>query len=205
MDFEVLLSFIITSTILILIPGPVVITIVSDSISHGTRKSLLSISGAAIAHTSFIIITALGMSKILMHSLELFLLIKWIGVSYLILTGFAKLIKSKNQEIERKIQKRKSALFLKGFLVTISNPKAIIFYAAFFPPFLNPAKAIPQQYLVLGTTFIVLFLILSYLTVRFASLLSEKLTQQKQVLTDRISGIMMVIAGVVLASIKTSK
>ena len=76
---------------------------------------------AALAHLFYISITAVGVNEILMISLKYFTIIKWLGIAYLTFMGLQKL----------------RPLFFQGFIITFSNLKTILFYAAFFPPFLN--------------------------------------------------------------------
>ena len=95
---------------------------------------------AALADLFYISITAVGVNEILMISLKYFIIIKWLGIAYLTFMGLQKILLSRTvvpitdrEEGQQKLR----PLFFQGFIITFSNPKTILFYAAFFPPFLN--------------------------------------------------------------------
>lgn len=199
---ELYLSFVLASTILIIIPGPTVLTIVSDAIDHGSQKSLITITGAALAHITYISITAFGINQILLLSVDYLVIIKWIGVAYLVMAGLIKMLKT-DRAYTTKTTKSKSPLMLRGFLVTISNPKTIVFYASFFPPFLNPHHSILNQYVVLGGSFIFIFFLISFLTASSADQIIGNLQGRYQNRIDRISGALLIGAGVILSTIKS--
>ncbi len=206
---EVFISFLLASTLLIIIPGPTVITIMSHSIADGNCQSLKTILGATLAHSIYIGITSFGINEIIMLSLKYFIIIKWIGVTYLVYSGLKKILIAKKNALlpaESSLKKKKGgSYFLQGFAVTISNPKAIVFYGVFFPPFLNPTASLLPQYLILGITFITVFIALSVLSAYFASKLSGFLASKNKWLVDRVSGLMMILAGCILATVKSSK
>ena len=203
MSLQVFLSFLVAASILIIIPGPTVLTIVSHGIHHGTRRSLQTIMGAALAHITFITLTAIGVNEIMMWSLHYFILFKWLGVAFLVGMGLLKIIAPSPKTNESRTKpKNHPPLLLQGYLVTAGNPKCILFYAAFFPTFLDPDISFLPQYMVLGSTFLGIFLLLSYMTSLFATRLTAVLARKNERLLERISGIVMVSAGGLLAMVK---
>ncbi|MEQ8424111.1 MAG: LysE family translocator, partial [Cyclobacteriaceae bacterium] len=126
MHLEVYLSFVFAATILIIIPGPTLLTIVSHTIRYGTKRATHSILGASLAHLLFVIIVAFGINKLLLLSIEYFLIIKWIGVLYLLFLGLRQFFVTPKSQMLSLPKKGQSSLFLQGFFVTITNPKSIL-------------------------------------------------------------------------------
>ena len=209
MTLDIYLSFVVAATILIIIPGPTVLTILSHGLSHGATRTLKTIAGAALAHLFYISITAVGVNEILMMSLKYFIIIKWLGIAYLTFIGLQKILRPQPlmPRKDRKAGKQKlRPLFFQGFIVTFSNPKTILFYAAFFPPFLNVNAPLTPQYSILGSTFLGLFFAFSMITAITAHHGARWLMKKGNYasLMEKVSGGMMIGAGILLASIKST-
>ncbi|HNP94147.1 MAG TPA: LysE family translocator [Cyclobacteriaceae bacterium] len=204
MNLETYISFIISASILILIPGPTVVTIISNSISQGTKRTLLTIFGASLAHTIFIAFVAFGLESILTSTLSYFELIRWVGVIILVSLGVKKLFDKPIKNSFPIIKTDRSNL-VSGFVVTITNPKSILFYGVFFPSFLSASSDVLEQYTLLGTTFVLLFWFYSILYSIFAFRLIRYLKAESNLtLINRIGGSGLILAGALLAVVRTS-
>lgn len=166
MDISTWLLFIAVGTAAVVSPGPAILLAISNSVRLGMGKVFLStlgnISGLFILSTAAIF----GLGAILKTSTNLFLLVKIIGAAYLIYLGIrqwrsktnffaeqAIVIKSKNGQSQKNKKKGNLKIFSEGFLIAMTNPKAILFFTALFPPFINTNKALPQQFLIMTFTF----------------------------------------------------
>lgn len=204
MNLETYISFIISASILILIPGPTVITIISNSISQGTKRTLLTIFGASLAHTIFIAFIAFGMESFLTSTLSYFEIIRWVGVTILVSLGIKKLFDKPKKNSFPSVKTDRSNL-ASGFIVTITNPKSILFYGVFFPSFLSTSTGVFEQYTLLGSTFVVLFWFYSVLYSVFAFRLIRYLKAESNLLViNRIGGSGLILAGALLAVVRTS-
>jgi homoserine/homoserine lactone efflux protein len=157
MHLELYLGFVLASTILILIPGPNVSLIVANSIAYGTRYGLLTVAGTSSAIVFQLALTALGLTATLGILASWFEWIRWIGVAYLLYLGVRQWRAAPVDLTHIRPQPRSfRALAARGFLISLTNPKTLLFYGAFFPQFLTPGQPIGRQVALLSATFFVI-------------------------------------------------
>ena len=181
MEISTWILFIAVGTAAVVSPGPAILLAVSNSVRFGMTKVLLSslgnITGLFILSSAAIF----GLGAVLKTSTNLFLLIKLIGAAYLIYLGIRQWCSKANffaesSSIEQlnkgKPAKKKSnkKIFIEGFLIAMTNPKAILFFTALFPPFIDTTKALPQQFLIMTFT----FMAMSFICLMSYGLLASK-------------------------------
>jgi threonine/homoserine/homoserine lactone efflux protein len=154
-DPSMLLLFILGALALAATPGPSVLYIVARGISQGRVAALVSVLGIASGDLVHITAAALGVSALLLSSALAFSVVKYLGAAYLIYLGIHKLrdreVANPTQLVKRESLRR---IFLQGFVVNALNPKAALFFIAFLPQFVNPAKgAVLFQIIFLGVLF----------------------------------------------------
>lgn len=161
MTIELWLAFIITASVILVIPGPTIIYVVSQSLTHGKKASLPLSIGVISGDAVCISLSLLGVSALLTVFSTAFLIIKYLGAAYLIYLGI-KMLKAnaniKSEKIET-IPYNSRSIFRDVFLVNALNPKGIIFYSAFMPQFINTQQNIYFQFGILAITFLFLALI----------------------------------------------
>ena len=157
MEFSTWLLFLSIALVAIISPGPAVLLSVTNSLTHGFTKSVFSslgnITGIFVVSSA----AAFGLGAVLHASTLLFTTLKSFGAIYLIYLGIRQW-KSKHNIFEKSIEtskysQGKSKSFVQGLLVAISNPKAILFFTALFPQFIDLSKPIMIQFTILTTTF----------------------------------------------------
>jgi threonine/homoserine/homoserine lactone efflux protein len=133
-DTQLFLAFILAVTILMLIPGPNVALIVANSLAYGARYGLLTVAGTSAAMVVQLGLTALGMTGILHLLAGGFEWIRWAGVAWLVWLG-VKQWRAPATDLSATPAGPKSrrAIFMRGLLVSLVNPKTLLFYGAFFP------------------------------------------------------------------------
>ena len=138
MELGTWLAYVATVTILVITPGPSVLLATANSMKYGANKAIGTILGDLSANLCQIILASIGLASIVISSGELFQLIKWCGVAYLIYMGIMKIISKQEIHInsEKTNSRSFSKLYAEGFLMSAANPKAIIFFAALFPLFI---------------------------------------------------------------------
>jgi threonine/homoserine/homoserine lactone efflux protein len=157
MHLELYLGFVLATTILILIPGPNVSLIVANAIAYGTRYGLLTVAGTSSAIVLQLALTALGLTATLGVLAGWFEWIRWIGVAYLLYLGFRQWMAAPVDLTRTPPQPRSfRAIALRGFLISLTNPKTLLFYGAFFPQFLAPDAPVGPQVALLSLTFFVI-------------------------------------------------
>ena len=157
MAFEAWAAFAAASTILLLIPGPTVLLVVSYALGQGWRTALPMAVGVALGDFTAMTLSMLGLGALLAASATLFTVLKWVGAAYLVYLGI-KLWRAGGTLNAAPRADAVSAGRMLGhaWLVTALNPKSLTFFVAFLPVFLDPAAAFLPQMLVFETTFLML-------------------------------------------------
>jgi homoserine/homoserine lactone efflux protein len=198
--------FAVTETVLSLTPGPAVLFVLSSALRAGARKSLGSILGILTANAVYFALSATGVCALLISSYRVFFLVKWIGAAYLVYLG-ATTILGRNEVLPfgepAKIGASAMRLFRDGFVLQMSNPKAIIFFSAILPQFIDPRRAVLPQIFIVGLTSVICeFAVLSsyVLAAARASMLARQPRYAKW--TNRIAGSLLIGAGAGLAALR---
>jgi threonine/homoserine/homoserine lactone efflux protein len=208
MTWQVWSAFALIETVLCLTPGPAVLLVLSQALTRGTAKTIWSILGILTANTVYFILSATGIGAILLASYDLFFAIKWLGAAYLVWLGISAFRgKSKTLSVRRGSATPTPGhrLFFNGFILQMSNPKALLFFTALLPQFINPHAPIVPQVAILALTsvFIEFFVQLTYaaLAGRAALLASQPHFAR---LADRVSGSLLITAGIGMAALRRS-
>lgn len=206
MEPDLYLGFVLATVVLILMPGPIVTLTIANSLAYGTRHGLRTVLGTSVASAILLLVGGFGMASVFALLAEWFEVLRWVGAAYLIWLGVQQWrAKAVNlEEAEAHLGPKKS-LFWQGFVVSITNPKTIFFYAAFFPQFIDPAIAAGPQLLVLSVTFLV---IATSLDCGYA-ILSGKLrpmlsSERRGRIRNKIAGGFLVGTGLVIAFARKS-
>ncbi len=175
MNIEIWLAFVATAIIILIIPGPTIIYVIGQSLSHGRKATLPLTLGVGSGDLTCILFSLLGLSTLLMVSSVAFTVLKLIGAAYLIYLGVSMLkagfiIKSLEKTTNRF---NSNSTFKNAFAITALNPKGIIFHSAFMPQFIDRTQNVMVQLIILGSTFLILALINTLLY----SLLADKFTR----------------------------
>lgn len=157
MMFESWLAFTAAAAVLLIIPGPTVLLVVSYALGQGWRTALPMAVGVALGDFTAMTLSMLGVGALLAASATLFTVLKWIGAAYLVYLGI-KLWRAGGALEAAPRTDAVSALRMLGhaWLVTALNPKSITFFVAFLPAFLDPRGDFLTQMIVFETTFLVL-------------------------------------------------
>jgi len=159
MPLELWLAYVATSAVVLAIPGPTILLVLSYSIAHGRKATFPVVIGVALGDSVAITLSLIGLGTLLATSAFWFTIIKWIGGCYLIYLGIALLRGAGKAMPEQAQQARPSTprkLFGNAFIVTALNPKSIVFFIALLPQFISPDHPVTSQLWILGVTFVVL-------------------------------------------------
>ena len=158
MSIEHWLAFVAASAVLLIIPGPTILTVISYSVAQGRRANVPLVAAVALGDSTALVVSLLGLGALLASSAFWFTLIKWAGGLYLLFLGI-KLLRagvSPAESTAPPVSASRWKLFVNTYLVTALNPKGIVFFVAFLPQFLNPAAPVAPQLWVLAITFVVM-------------------------------------------------
>lgn len=175
--------------------------IISNSVRHGLRRSVYTIAGDLTANSLQMTGAAFGLAAIIATSASAFIWIKWLGVAYLVWIG-VQLIFAKDQPdgVSANTSGQSFRLFRQGFMTSMANPFAVVFFGALFPQFIDPTIPVLPQLFVLGITYLVvdgaILLLWGWLGVRAATALKRFSFG----LVNKICGALMIGAAALLAS-----
>lgn len=157
MTFETWAAFAAASTVLLIIPGPTVLLVVSYALGQGWRTALPMAVGVALGDFTAMTLSMLGLGALLATSATLFAILKWVGAAYLVYLGIKLWRAGGTLDAAPRTDAVSAAKMLgHAWLVTALNPKSITFFVAFLPAFLDPTGDFFTQMLVFETTFLLL-------------------------------------------------
>jgi len=178
------IEFLLTSIVVVLIPGTGVLYTVSTGLFIGKRASLFAAIGCTFGITPSLLASVFGLAAIFHSSALAFQVVKYVGAAYLIYLAWSMWRSSSPLLLEKKQTKTKfTAIAMKGFLINILNPKLSIFFLAFLPQFVSPNASQPLiNMLSLGIVFMLMtlgvFIIYGFMASRFSEFVvrSEKMS-----------------------------
>jgi threonine/homoserine/homoserine lactone efflux protein len=157
MTFESWAAFTAASAVLLIIPGPTVLLVVSYALGQGWRTVLPMTVGVALGDFTAMTLSMLGLGALLAASATLFTILKWVGAAYLVYLGIRLWRAGGTLDAAPRTDAVSAAKMLgHAWLVTALNPKSITFFVAFLPAFLDPKADFLTQMVVFETTFLVL-------------------------------------------------
>ncbi|WP_441002970.1 LysE family translocator [Pseudocolwellia agarivorans] len=206
-SLETLIIFFMTTLVVVLSPGPAALAVTAEAASNGFKKSTLVILGIASANVVFFILSATGIITLIITSQTLFNLIKWIGVAYLLYLGFTAIF-SQSGPLSIQTSKNKPSktykIFMRGFVLEISNPKALLYFSALLPQFVDiNAPVVPQLIILCLITMIldlVCYSLYGYLGFKSRGKFIKPIIIK---LINRSAGAMLIFAGLKMATVES--
>ncbi len=202
------LLFVAAVLVLTITPGPSVLMCVSTAVQYGPRRALVAALGSTTAIACLMLLSMLGLGTVLATSELLFSVLKWLGAAYLAYLGMTSLLsKTANFLVPESssLPLSATALFTRGLLVGASNPKALLFFGALFPQFIDPTKPQLTQFIILGTTFVFFELFwLSVYTFMAAKARNWLQKPRRAIIFNRITGLVFLAAAGLVATTKRS-
>lgn len=192
--------------VLTMTPGPSVLMCISTSVQHGPRRAMTAALGSTTAIACLMLLSMLGLGTVLAASEVLFSALKWLGAAYLAYLGVTLLLsKTSNLAVPNSALAKVGAreFFVRGLWVGASNPKALLFFGALFPQFIDPTAPQWSQFVILGATFI--FFELFWLTLyAFTAARACQWLQKprRAVFFNRLTGVVFLLAATLLATSK---
>lgn len=205
MTIEVWLAFIAASSVLLVIPGPTILLVVSYALGQGWRAALPMAVGVALGDFTAMTVSVLGLGVVLAASATVFTALKWAGAAYLVYLGVKLWRAGGATTVEPRSAARPARLVGHAWLVTALNPKSLVFFVAFLPQFVDPATPFWSQVAILETTFLVLAFAnaLGYaaLAARARGLVRSPRTIRA---VNRVGGTLLVGAGVATVTLRSA-
>jgi len=205
MGLHVYLAFVIATTIMIALPGPSVLLTVAHSISFGWRPAIATVAGATMGIAVQLIVAAIGLTSLLNVVAGAFEWLRWAGAAYLVYLGI-KQWRSASEPLDFDASEvSKKNLFVQGLVVTIPNPKSLVFIAAFLPQFIDATRPLGLQFTLIVPTFLLITFTVTSIWALVAGSAREFLRSQRAFrAVSRTAGGLMVVAGMGLAAARRS-
>lgn len=206
MSLEIWFYYVLAVLILTASPGPSSLLCMTKGVTSGWKNAAITALGSLTAITMIMTLSFTGLGVVVASSEMIFNIVKWSGAGYLIYLGIKSLTSKQYSyepnSIESQDNKIMSKHYLNGFIVGASNPKAIIFFTALFPQFIDPSLPLFSQYIVFASTFVTLEL--SWLL--FYAYLGSKssgwiFTKGRAKSFNRLTGGVFLAAGALLSTV----
>jgi threonine/homoserine/homoserine lactone efflux protein len=206
MTFQTWIAFAVAAGIVLAMPGPTILAVISQSLAHGRKAVIPLVIGVTLGDFTAMSLSFLGLGAILSVSAALFSILKLLGALYLIYLG-VRLLRSnpKSETSATAVRVPGQRLLINLFVITALNPKSIAFFIAFLPQFITPsAKPLPQ-FFILGGTFLVLAALNATIYALFSGHLREKVqSTEARRWFNRFGGAALIGAGMLTATVRRS-
>ena len=199
MSIEIYLAYVAACVLIAVIPGPSVTLIIANSLTHGTRAGLLNIAGGQLGLLVMLGILVVGLAAVVEAMGVWFDWLRLIGAGYLIWLGIVLLRSSGDFGKPGVAPRPRSGFFLQGFFVLLGNPKALLWFGAFIPQFVDPTGNYVWQVVLLGVTAMATAAITDGAYAVLAGGAGRLLSRQRVRLVSRISGLCLIGGGAWLA------
>ena len=200
MTLSTLLVVALASFVIIIVPGPTVTVIIANSLRAGSRAGLMNVAGTQAGLFPMILAVAFGLDTVVAVMAEWFFWIKRAGAAYLIWIGISLLRSDGRLADPGAVKPPRIGYFWQGVVVIWSNPKALLFFGAFLPQFVDPAAGDPfVQTVVFGMIFMAVATVFDSLYALAAGGAGSALTRNRVRLVEKMSGSLLIAGGVWMA------
>lgn len=198
MTLQIWLAYVAAVLLMMSTPGPSQLLMLSNSMANGFPRSLATAAGDLSANVLQMLAAGLGLGAIILASAHAFLGVQLLGVAYLAWMGLDRIRRAGRGGVTGAARSSTGTLWLQGFVTSAANPRAVVFFAALFPQFIEPAADLWPQLAILGATYIALDGSVLSLYGAGAAWIARRLGPSARTRLDRLSGAFLIIAGVLL-------
>ena len=206
MNWHTYLVFVLTTLVVCLTPGPAALLIVAQGMSQGFRRSYWAVAGIALANAIYFALSATGVAALIVASGTLFSVIKWVGVAYLFWLGVSAMFSKASaltvtQDPGTAVGGPRA--FWQAVVVELSNPKALLYFVALLPQFVDPAQPVGLQMLVFGATCVALDTV-AYTVYAWLGSKTQRFTANRRFVaaSNRTAGGLLMLAGAMMATVR---
>ncbi len=196
-----LATYVIACFAVVIVPGPSVTVIIANSLRQGPRAGLLNVLGTQLGLLPMVLVVAFGLETITTQLAGVFYWLKLAGGAYLIYLGY-RLLRSNGGFVNANIAAvaiGDAALIRQGFIVIWSNPKALLFFGAFIPQFVDPLGNAVMQTTSLGLIFMAVATVFDSIYAIIAGKAGMLLSRGRVRMAEIFSGSILVLGGAWLA------
>lgn len=203
MSLTVVAAFIAACILLGLTPGPNMSLIVANTLASGLKSGLITLAGAGLGLSILITLAAVGMSSVMVLMADWFDVVRWVGALYLLVLGARQLWnwwRRRESGLPPPPARSSSSVFLQGLIVSLSNPKVILFLGAFLPQFIDATRDPVPQLMVLAVLFVVTLILVDIAYTVAIAKARATLDPRRLSALDGVAGALLMVGGLVLAT-----
>lgn len=203
MSVSILAAFVAACVLLAVTPGPNMSLIIANTAAHGLKGGLWSLAGSSTGLSILVGIAAFGMTSVMVLMAEWFDVIRWAGAAYLVYLG-ARQLYAAVYGADRLITGLPSggALYFNGLVVSLSNPKVLLFLGAFLPQFVDPAQPPGMQLAVLAVSFVATLVVVDLTYTLVLARARRTFSARHTRMLDGAAGALLLAGGAVLATMR---
>ncbi|KQW62384.1 LysE family translocator [Ensifer sp. Root127] len=207
MSFEHWFAFAAASAVLLAIPGPTILLVISYALGHGRKTAGATVAGVALGDFTAMTASMLGLGALLATSAAVFTVLKWVGAAYLVWLGIqlwrAPVAGSEGTGEHAPAKERPLRIFFHAYAVTALNPKSIVFFVAFLPQFLDLSQPLFTQMAIFEVTFLTLAILNASLYAALATAAKSTISKPNiRRIVNRTGGSLLIGAGLLTATMK---
>jgi len=197
MNASAILLFAAMELVLCFTPGPAVLLVVSQAMRHGFAASMRGALGILTGNAIYFALSAAGLGALLLASKSTFELVRWIGAGYLVILG-VRMLFAQAKSASDEVVVAKPRTFVDGLITQLANPKAVVFFTALLPQFIDPHGPVTQQFVILG----VVSTIIEWPVLATYAILADRGRRlaARMHWIERCAGVLLVAAGLKLAA-----
>ena len=200
MHLSTWLTFLAATIVVMIVPGPSVTLMVANSLRYGRRAGLANVAGFQAGFAIMVVLTMLGLASLIAAMGEWFVWVRLAGATYLVWLGVRLIIGREDAHGSAPPRTPRGGFFAQAMAVEVSNPKALLFFGAFFPQFIDPAGHATLQILIMGVTSMAVAAITDTIYVLLAARVATGLSSGRARLMRWASGSMLIGGGLWLAA-----
>lgn len=203
MSMGILAAFIAACVFLAITPGPNMSLIIANTSAHGLRGGLWTLAGSTTGFSILVSIAALGMTSVMVLMADWFDVIRWIGAAYLVYLGARQLYAAVYSTGTQTVRlPRGGALYVNGLVVSLSNPKVLLFLGAFLPQFVDPTQPPGRQLAILAAVFVMTLVTIDLSYTLVLARARRAFTARHTRVLDGVAGGLLLVGGAVLATLR---
>lgn len=203
MSIGIVAAFVAACLFLALTPGPNMSLIIANTSAHGLRGGLWTLAGSTTGFSILVAIAALGMTSVMVLMAEWFDIIRWLGAAYLVYLGARQLYSAMYPVDPQTVRlPRSGALYMNGLVVSLSNPKVLLFLGAFLPQFVDPTQPPGRQLAILAALFVATLLTVDLSYTFLLARARRAFTAQHTRLLNGVAGGLLLFGGALLATLR---
>ena len=199
MPLSTWLTFLAATIVVMIAPGPSVTLMVANSLRYGRPAGLANVAGFQAGFAVMVALTLAGLASLIAAMGEWFVWVRLAGAAYLVFLGVKLILGRDDAHGAAPPKPPRGGFFAQAMAVEVSNPKALLFFGAFFPQFIDPAGSAPLQILIMGLTSMAVAAITDTIYVLAAARVATGLSSGRTRLMRWASGSLLVAGGLWLA------